>query len=146
MALIANVSFSKKVPVEGEQYSSQGYSLTLQTEIAETDPAAIKRRLHDTFDLVRTQVEGELANGNGKQPQEEMHTRTAESGGNNRQVMASPSQIRFINDLARAADMSEVELTQHVRELYRVDSVRNLDKRSASKLITEFQRLQRKAA
>ena len=31
MALIANVSFSKKIPVEGEQFSSQGYSLTLQT-------------------------------------------------------------------------------------------------------------------
>lgn len=63
--LKAIVSYSKKVPVPDADFSSQGYSLALETEIGETQPAAIQAKLHQTFELVKTAVEDELANGNG---------------------------------------------------------------------------------
>jgi hypothetical protein len=63
--LKAIVSFSKKIPVPGSDFSSQGFSLSLEIEVPETEPGAIKGRLHDTFELVKSSVEQELANGNG---------------------------------------------------------------------------------
>ena len=53
--LKAIVSYSKKIPVPDSQYSSQGYSLSLETELPETDLAAIQTRLSETFDLVHSQ-------------------------------------------------------------------------------------------
>ena len=52
--LKAVCSFSKKIPVPDSEYSSQGYSLSLETEIPETYPRAIQVRLHDTFELVKS--------------------------------------------------------------------------------------------
>ena len=63
--LKAIVSYSKKIPVPASEYSSQGYSLSLETEISESDPGAIQARLSQTFQLVKSSVEHELANGNG---------------------------------------------------------------------------------
>ena len=42
--LKAIVNYSKKVPAETE-YSSQGYSLSLETEIAAGDPASIQAQI-----------------------------------------------------------------------------------------------------
>ena len=60
--LKAIVNYSKKVPAETE-YSSQGYSLSLETEIAAGDPASIQAQIHSAFLLVKASVEQELANG-----------------------------------------------------------------------------------
>jgi len=147
MALIANVSFSKKIPVEGEQFSSQGYSLTLQTEIAESDPAAIQTRLHETFELVKTQVETELANGNGK-PTQEAYDRSRAPGGTspNSPVKATNRQINYLTSLASESGISVSELNARVRDLYGAENLYDLSKRDASRLVDELKRQHRKAA
>ena len=147
MALIANVSFSKKIPVEGEQYSSQGYSLTLQTEIAESNPEAIRERLSETFALVRSQVEVELANGNGK-PKLEVHDRSRDAGATspNSPAKASNRQIKFITDLANRQGMALSDLNGRIRERFGVTGLYDLDKRQASKLVDELIHEQKKAA
>ncbi len=138
MAIIANVTFSKKVPAES-QFSSQGYSLSLQTEIAETDPAAIQARLHQTIALVKNQVEYELANGNGKQ------TGPADPGSNSVPMpsarsgaKASNKQIKFLTDLATQRGTSLSDLNADIRQRFGVDGLYDLDRKQASTLLDEM--------
>jgi len=147
MALIANVSFSKKIPVEGEQFSSQGYSLTLQTEISETDPAAIQARLHQTFELVKNQVETELANGNGR-PKPETHDRRRDPGATNPNSppKASNRQVKFITDLFTQGGGQISELNARIRQEYNVQGLYELDRKQASALVDQLKREMRKAA
>jgi len=147
MALIANVSFSKKIPVEGEQFSSQGYSLTLQTEIAESDPAAIQARLHETFDLVKTQVETELANGNGRPKQEPQDRRRGPGGTSpNSPPKASNRQIKFATDLWTAGGGQISDLNARIHQDYGVQGLYELDKKQASDLLDQLQQECKKAA
>ena len=148
MALIANVSFSKKVPVDGQDYSSQGYSLSLQTEISESDPAAIQSRLHDTFELVKSQVEHELANGRGGG--ETRHFPGPQSrngnGDSGNQPKATNKQINYLTSLASSQGIGISELGMRARELYGAQSLYELSRRDASKLVDELKRQQKKAA
>jgi len=148
MALIANVSFSKKVPVDGQDYSSQGYSLSLQTEISESDPAAIQSRLHDTFELVKSQVEHELANGRGGGEVRHFpgpQSRNGHGDGDN-QPKATNKQINYLTSLASSQGIGISELGMRARELYGAQSLYELSRRDASKLVDELKRQQKKAA
>lgn len=131
MALIATVSFSKKVPVPDSEYSSQGYSLSLQTEIPESDPEAIQARLSRTFQLVKDQVEHELANGNGHTAQ------PAEPGGkpNAGTDKASNKQIKFITDLSTQRGISLSDLNADVQKRYGVAGLYDLSRKQASELL-----------
>jgi hypothetical protein len=130
MALIATVSFSKKVPVPDSEYSSQGYSLSLQTEISESDPEAIQARLSRTFQLVKDQVEHELANGNGHTAQ------PAEPGGKlNGNDKASNKQIKFITDLSTQRGISLSDLNTDVQKRYGVAGLYDLSRKQASELL-----------
>ena len=67
-----NTSYSKKVPVEGQEYSSQSFHASVEVELSDGMTAEqIKTRIHDTFELVRQSVESELngkaSTGNGQQ-------------------------------------------------------------------------------
>lgn len=147
MALIANVSFSKKVPVDGQDYSSQGYSLSLQTEIAESDPAAIQARLHATFELVKHQVESELANRSGKQtglvhPGANTTPQPLARTGNK----ASAKQVAYLTKLAtQLHGMSLSDLHTEIQQRFGVSGLYDLDRKQASSLIDELAQ-QRKAA
>ena len=137
MAIIATVSFSKKIPVPDSEYSSQGYSLSLQTEIPESDPAAIRSRLHDTFQLVKDQVEHELANGNTRKPEPEpQQTSTAPAGRTNGR--ASNKQIKFVTDLATRQGLGLNALNARIRERFGVDGLYDLDRRQASQVVDEL--------
>lgn len=149
MALIANVSFSKKVPVEGQDYSSQGYSLSLQTEITESDPVAVKTRLHETFELVKSQVESELAGGDGDTnvhqfPRPQSHRGASEDRGP--QPKATNKQINYLTSLASSQGISISELGTRARDLYGASSLYDLSRRDASKLVDDLKRMQQKAA
>ena len=148
--LKAIVNYSKKIPAE-EQYSSQGYSLSLETEIPETDPAAIQARLSDTFALVRDQVEHELANGNGTgstkreadgktSGQFPTHSRTKGVG------KASNAQVKYATDLWTAAGGPISDLNARIRQDYGVQGLYDLDKKQASDLLNQLKKETKKAA
>lgn len=144
--LKAIVSYSKKVPVEGQDFSSQGYSLSLETEVVTQDSAEIQAKLHETFELVKATVEQELANGNGhtakpadtEPPQARRGTGTGER--------ASNKQIKFLTDLATQRGMSLSDLNADVRKRFGVAGLYDLDKKQASALLDELNGKQRKAA
>lgn len=137
--LKAIVNYSKKVPVEGQEYSSQGYSLSLETEVPETDPRAIQSRLHDTFELVKSSVEQELANGNGTRPgprdpgANEAPRPPARGTGK-----ASNRQIKFLTDLATQRGIGIGELNAEIRKRFGVAGLYDLSRRDASLLLDEL--------
>jgi hypothetical protein len=132
--LKAIVSYSKKIPAEAE-YSSQGYSLSLETEIPEASPDAIQAKLHTTFELVKTSVEQELANGNSRGtvkhdvPENMLDSVPSHVG------KASNKQIKYLTDLARQQDIGVSELNARCEDLFKVGSIYDLTKRDASKLL-----------
>ena len=137
--LKAIVSYSKKVPVVGQEYSSQGYSLSIETEVAETGPAEINLKLSDTFQLVKSQVEHELANGNAK------HTGTVNPGSNaiplptatmnNGRGKATNRQIKFITDLANQQGLPLNELNGKIRNRFGLEGLYDLNKQQASSVL-----------
>jgi len=131
--LKATVSYSKKVPVPDSEYSSQGYSLSLETEIPETTPSAIRQRLHETFDLVKTSVEQELANG---------HSTTGPDTGSKPvsgpAAKASNRQVKFITDLANERRITVSDLNSEIRRRFKVDGLYDLTKKQASELLDEL--------
>ncbi len=154
--LKANVSYSKKVPVDGLDFSSQGYSLTLETEIPETNPQAIQARLHETFEMVKASVENELAKaalpqpcsattltpgpspkGRGEDPNPQSSgngfKRSAQTGGK-----ASNKQLKFITDLATQRGISIADLNADIRRKFRVDGLYELSRKDASALLDEL--------
>ena len=144
--LKAIVSYSKKIPVPDSEYSSQGYSLSLETEVPESDPAAIQARLHQTFDMVKTSVEQELANGNGQArtpaPPQAASARIPVRTGEK----ASNKQIKFLTDLATQRGQSLSDLNADVQRRFGVDGIYDLSRRDASLLLDELNGRQRKAA
>ena len=121
--LKAIVSYSKKIPVPGSEFSSQGYSLSLETEIPETEPGAIQARLSQTFRLVKDHVEQELANGSGKAATPPGSGAAAARPDSGNGAKASNKQIKFITDLATQRGMGLSDLNGDVRKRYNVASL-----------------------
>ena len=145
--LKAIVSYSKKIPVPDSEYSSQGYSLSLETEIPETDPEAIQGRLSETFRLVKSQVETELANGNARNPGlGDPGSNTVPLPPSRTNGKASNAQIKFITDLATRKGLSLSELNAGIRERFGVDGLYDLDKKQASAVLDELKGVEKKVA
>jgi len=139
--LKAIVSYSKKIPVPDSEFSSQGYSLSLETEIPESDPGAIQNKLHQTFQLVKDQVEHELASGNGNGNGHAGKPSDTGAQPANRPATgekASNKQIKFITDLATQRGMSLSDLNADVRKRYGVDGLYDLNRKQASGLLDEL--------
>ena len=140
--LKAIVSYSKKIPVPDSEYSSQGYSLSLETEIPESEPGAIQARLSQTFQLVKVQVEHELANGNGNghavkplQAQPPAGNQVPARAGGDK---ASNKQIKFLTDLATQRSIGLSDLNAEVRKRFGVDGLYDLNRKQASSLLDEL--------
>jgi hypothetical protein len=45
-----NASYSKKVPVQGEEYSSQSFHCSMEVELSDKlDAGELQSRIHETF-------------------------------------------------------------------------------------------------
>ena len=141
-----NASYSKKIPVPGQEFSSQSFHASVELELSDSlAPEDLRRRIHDTVTLVRDSVETELG---GKAPA----TETPATGAPARApapaqlaVKASNKQVKFITDLAQAQGIGLAQLNAQVRKLYGVDGIYDLDRKQASKLLDSLQD-RRKAA
>jgi hypothetical protein len=145
--LKAIVNYSKKVPVPDSEYSSQGYSLSLEAEIPESDPAAIQARLHDTFELVKSSVERELATAGAKpakptQPQPPVQPQAPRQD----DERASNRQVKFITDLASRNGVGLPDLNAEIRDTYGVNGLYDLSRKQASALLDRLKAGTRKAA
>ena len=158
--LKALVSYSKKVPVPGADFSSQGYSLSLETEIPETEPVAIQAKLRATFEMVKASVESELANGRPRtlgaqvpatastssQQQPAANGPVSTKSGTSGPVKASNAQVKFILDLGKQQGKGLSDINSLCKEEFNMLSVYDLNKREASTLLNMLKAGPRKAA
>ncbi len=98
-----SAGYSKKVPGE-EEYSSNGYHLTIEAEVPDVlmnKPDELKSRISRIFDEAKENVEEQLTNGNN-----------GRNGNTHREEKASDKQKSFIVSLARRRHgMGPEELT-----------------------------------
>lgn len=135
----AIVSYSKKLPVPEADFSSQGYSLSLETEVPDTEPSAIRAKLHNTFELVKTAVEDELS---GKTTPGATARETVKPDSE----QASNRQIKFLTDLCQQKGIALSQLNQQIRQQYGVGGLYDLTRKQASALLDELNGKRRKAA
>ena len=151
--LKAIVNYSKKVPAETE-YSSQGYSLSLETEIAAGDPASIQAQIHSAFLLVKASVEQELANGGvpanvpaTASPATAADNRSAERierrRARDRIERKASNQIGYINSLVSQKGVALSELTADIRRRFNVEGLYDLTAKQASAVIDELSQASR---
>ena len=135
----AIVSYSKKLPVPEADFSSQGYSLSLETEVPDTEPGAIRAKLHSTFELVKAAVEDELS-GNAQPAPATPGKETAKSD------KASNAQIKFLTDLCGQKNIPLAQLNQQIRQQYGVGGLYDLTRKQASEILDDLNGKRRKAA
>ena len=143
-----NASYSKKVPA-GEQFTSQSYHCSVEAELSDAaTPEQLQSKIRDTFALVRDAVEAELHGKPAAKPEKaEPSAPFAPSTPSappptpskpDTAAKASNKQIRFILDLAKAKGMGLGEVTGQVQRKFKAESVYDLTRRDASKLLDEL--------
>jgi hypothetical protein len=133
-------SYSKKVPVEGQEYSSQSYHCSVEVEIPDGLTAdQLRDRIHDTFALVRSSVEGELDDSPALRTPNAVPSRSEPpANGRSRQASgarASAKQIKFLTDLALRQQMDLRTLADEAHRMFSVGRVEDLTRKQASEMI-----------
>jgi hypothetical protein len=133
-----NASFSKKVPVEGRDYSSQSYHASVEVEIPDgLSPEQLRNRIHDTFELVRDSVENELGGQAPalSAPAQPPQQQPASAPTKPTDAPASSKQIHYLTTLALDRGMDLRALNSACQRDFGVTSVEALSRRQASELI-----------
>jgi hypothetical protein len=140
-----NTSYSKKVPVEGTQYSSESFHTSLEIELADNLSASeIQEKIHSTAELLRQSVDAEL--GQTQQPVQERQrgaftprqpqgSRQQERAPEGQSRKASNKQVKFINDLAGEQKVTLQDLNAEIFERYGVQGLYDLSAHQASEMI-----------
>lgn len=128
-----NSSYSKKVPVEGQDFSSQSYHASIEVELADhLKPDELQRRIHETFDLVRASVEAELNGKAGKTESEPAKPEKPEET----EGKATNKQVSYILSLAaKNHGMNLAAVNRVVKADFEKDSVYDLSRRDASRFL-----------
>ena len=156
-----NASFSKKVPVQGQDYSSQSYHATIEAELPDgLNAGQLRERIHQTFELVRTSVEDELRQTDTSQPaaggpflqsRPDSQPGNGNSGSSGRSngrsngSTASPRQLDYLRDLGARQGWSKAQLDQLVQERHSLAGVNELTRNQASALIDELTETNRRS-
>ena len=139
-----STSFSKKVPVPGQEFSSQSYHAAVELELSDAlKPDEVQARIHQTFDMVRRAVETEInskAAPSASQPAAPAAARSAFKP----VEKASNKQIKYILDLAGEKKLPLSQLNADVHQQFGVADIYALDRKQASALVDSLK--QRKAA
>lgn len=130
-----NASYSKKVPVEGAEFSSQSYHAAVEVELPDgLEPVELSGRIHDTFALVRDSVEKEL-HGNQPQPQQTSRATGTRNNQRNTGQPASEKQINYLRDIAVKRGMTVQQLNNEAHSQFGVGTIRQLTRSQASQMI-----------
>jgi hypothetical protein len=133
-----NASYSKKVPTS-EQYSSQSYHCSVEVELSDAaSPEQLQAKIHDTFALVRDAVESELHGKPAANAEPAAAPAKAEPQPPDAAAKASNKQVKFILDLAKGKGLSLSALNTRVQEKFKVESVYELARKDASRLVDEL--------
>ena len=132
-----NASYSKKVPTS-EQFSSQSYHCSVEVELSDAaTPEQLQAKIHDTFALVRDAVESELHGKPAAKPESAVQPAKPEPAKPDT-AKASNKQVKFILDLAKGKGLSLSALNARIQDRFKVETVYELARKDASKLVDEL--------
>ena len=133
-----NAAFNKKIPVAGEQYSSQSYHCSVEVELSDAaTPEQLQTKIAETFALVRDAVESELHGKPAAKPEPAAQPAKGEPAKPDT-TKASNKQVKFILDLAKGKGLTLTALNARVQDRFKVESVYELARKDASKLVDEL--------
>ena len=131
-----NASYSKKIPVEGAEFSSQSYHAAVEVELPDgLEPDELSGRIHDTFALVRDSVEKELHGNQQQQPRQMPRSNGSRNGQQKTAQPASEKQISYLRDIAVKRGMTIQQLNDEVHGRFGVSGIRELTRSQASQMI-----------
>jgi len=132
-----NASYSKKVPVEGQDFSSQSYHASVEIEMPDgLTQEQLTSHIQERFEFVRNSVENELRNGNVATPAPSAPApQGAPVRSGNTGPKASGKQIKFLTDLAVRQKMDMTALNAEAQRLFSVTDVTLLTRHQASRFI-----------
>ena len=140
-----NASYSKKIPVAGEQFSSQSYHCSVEVELSDAaSPEQLQSKIQGTFALVRDAVETELHGKPALKPEKVEPSAPPTPSAQptppktDAAAKASNKQVRFILDLAKAKGMGLSDITGQVQRKFKAESVYDLTRKDASKLLDDL--------
>ena len=135
-----STSYSKKIPVDGTDFSSQSFHASVELELSDAlTPEQIRAKIHDSAELLRQAVDDELS---GSRPETGSGTQPAFGGPRNPpqgvERKASNKQIKFITDLAAERKLTLQDLNADIHRRFGVESVYDLSAKQASALLDEM--------
>ena len=131
-----NASYSKKVPAD-RKFSSQSYLACVEVELpAGLQEPEIRKKIHDTFELVKSSVESEIALRAGPGPSEVPQPSERPSGPS--VDKATNKQIQYILQLGKTRNQGLAELNRIASEQFRAGTIYELSKRDASRLVDQL--------
>ncbi len=130
-----NASYSKKVPAEGK-FSSESYLACIEVELPTgMTTSELQNKIHDTFDLVKQSVESEIK---GRTTSEQQRPQGRPEAPATTTTAATNKQIGFILKLGKERQKSLPELNEMAHSLFKAESIYQLTKGDASKLVDQL--------
>lgn len=134
-----NAAFNKKIPVAGEQYSSQSYHCSVEVELSDAaSPEQLQAKIAETFALVRDAVESELHGKPAAKSEPAAQPAKSEPQTAEAPAKATNKQVRFILDLAKAKGLGISDVNGQAQKKFGVESVYSLDRKQASRFVDEL--------
>lgn len=135
-----STSYSKKIPVDGTDFSSQSFHASVELELSDAlTPEQIRAKIHDSAELLRQAVDDELS---GSRPEAASGTQPAFSGPRTQpqgvERKASNKQIKFITDLAAERKIPLSDLNADLRKRFNVEGLYDLSAKQASAVLDEM--------
>ena len=132
-----SASYPKKLPT-AEQFSSQTYHCSVEVELSDAaTPEQLQAKIHDTFALVRDAVESELHGKPAAKPESAAQTGKPEPAKPDTSK-ASNKQVKYLLDLAKGKGLTLTALNARVLDRFKVETVYDLGRKDASKLVDEL--------
>lgn len=142
-----STAFMKKVPVQGQEFSSQSFHASIELELSDAlTPEQIGEKIHRTGEFLRNAVEKELE---GAAPADSGKGATAFAGSGQQpqgERKASNKQIKYLTDLAAERKLTLQDLNTDIHRRFGVESVYDLSAKQASALLDEMNGAQRRRA
>jgi hypothetical protein len=134
-----NASYSKKVPSDAK-FSSESYLACIEVELPTgMTTSELQNKIHNTFDLVKQSVENEIASRTAKDvPAKQQRPQGRPEAPATTTTAATNKQIGFILKLGKERQKGLPELNDMAHSLFKAESIYQLTKGDASKLVDQL--------
>jgi hypothetical protein len=133
-----NASYSKKVPTN-EKFSSQSFLASIEVELPHgLTTKELEAKIHETFDLVKASVENEIASRTTKDVPAKQQRPQGRPDAPATTTTATNKQIGFILKLGKERQKGLPELNDMAHSLFKAESIYQLTKGDASKLVDQL--------